>query len=219
MSVNETNEPSQTGVTYGPDDVSDLGGESLYSGFFKFEKHHYQYRRFDGTWSAKVDREVHVRPDAVAVMLYDPARDKVVLVEQIRAGVVARLSHGGQAQSPWLLEPVAGLIDTDESPEEVARREVKEEANCEVDELISLYQYYSSPGASCERIHLFCALIDSSPVGGVHGLAEENEDIKVHVLPFSEAQAMMKDGRIDNGMTLISLQWLAAERASLRARS
>lgn len=210
---------TQADVTYGPSDVRDLGGESLYSGFFQFEKHHYQYRRFDGSWSAKVDREVHVRPDAVSVLLYDPAQDCVVLVEQIRAGIVARLSHGGTAHSPWLLEPVAGLIDTDESPEAVARREVKEEANCEIQTLIPLYQYYPSPGASSERMHLFCALIDSTPLGGVHGLDEENEDIKVHVLPFPEVYAMMKDGRIDNGMALISLQWLAAERAALRARS
>ena len=206
-------------VTYGVDDYQDQGGETLYKGFFTFERRHYRYRRFDGQWSDTVDREVHVRPDAVGVLLYDPVRDVVVLVEQIRAGVVARLAHGEQAHSPWLLEPVAGLIDRDESPEEVARREAEEEANCTVNELIPLYRYYTSPGASCERFHLFCALVDSAPLGGIHGLEEEHEDIRVRAFSFPEISDMMKNGRIDNAMALISLQWLAAERSTLRARS
>lgn len=206
-------------VTYGVDDYQDQGGETLYKGFFTFERRHYRYRRFDGCLSDTVDREVHVRPDAVGVLLYDPGRDVVVLVEQIRAGIVARLAHGQHAHSPWLLEPVAGLIDRDETPEEVARREAEEEANCKVNELIPIYRYYTSPGASSEQFHLFCALVDSAPLGGIHGLEEENEDIRVRAFSFTDISEMMKDGRIDNAMALISLQWLTAERSSLRARS
>lgn len=215
----ESSSDARLDVTYGVDDYQDQGGETLYKGFFTFERRHYRYRRFDGGWSDTVDREVHVRPDAVGVLLYDPKRDVVVLVEQIRAGIVARLAHGQSAHSPWLLEPVAGLIDRDETPEEVARREAEEEANCKVTELIPLYRYYTSPGASCEQFYLFCALVDSAPLGGIHGLEEENEDIRVRTFSFTDISEMMKNGRIDNAMALISLQWLAAERSSLRARS
>ena len=218
MSV-DTSASERADVTYGVKDYEDLGGDTLYQGFFTFVRRQFRYRRFDGQWSDVVHREVHVRPDAVGVLLYDPVRDVVVLVEQIRAGVVARLAHQRDAHSPWLLEPVAGLIDRDESPQDVARREAEEEAGCTVTALIPVYTYYTSPGASSERFYLFCALVDSAPLGGVHGLDEEHEDIRVRTFPFAKVSDMMKDGRIDNAMALISLQWLTLERASLRARS
>lgn len=197
------------------DDVSILSRQPVYEGFFTFSRYVFTHRRFDGSVSSEVTREVQEHHDAVGVLLYDVAADSIVLVEQIRAGVVARKDNA----TPWLYEVVAGLMDTDESAEDVARREAMEEAGCEITELIPLYSYYPSPGSYTERVHLFCALLDTSGIGGLHGLAEEQEDIRVHVIEFSRAWEMLKEGKLDNGMTLISLQWLAAERASLRARS
>lgn len=186
--------------------------EPLQAGFFRLERRHYRHRRFDGSWSERVVREVHVRHDAVGVLLYDPGRDNVVLVEQIRAGAL------DDPCSPWKLEPVAGLVDPGETTAEVARREAQEEAGCEIDELIELHTYYPSPGACTERVTLYCGLIDSQGLGGVHGLAEEHEDILVHVMAFAEAWALLERGAIDNAMALIGMQWLVRERPSLRAR-
>lgn len=216
--MDSADSPEQRGqgeVEFGADDVRSQPSELLYQGFFRFEKRHFVHRRFDGGWSDEVVREVHVRYDAVGVLLYDPGQDCVVMVEQVRAGVVGR----PDAPTPWLIEPVAGLIDSDECPEQVARRETMEEAGCTVDELIPLYAYYPSPGASTERIQLYCALIDSRGVGGVYGLADEQEDIRVHVIAFRDAWLQVESGGIDNAMALIALQWLARERATLRARS
>ncbi|WP_136253137.1 NUDIX domain-containing protein [Onishia niordana] len=197
---------------FGQADVERLEDECLQQGFFRLERRHLRHRRFEGGWSPEIAREVHVRFDAVGVLLYDVERDTVVLVEQIRAGAL------GDAVSPWKLEPVAGLIKPGESPAEVARREAIEEANCPIDELIELHRYYPSPGACNERVTLFCGLVDSAPLGGVHGLDEEHEDIQVHVLPYLKAWELLDAGRLDNAMCLIAFHWLARERASLRAR-
>lgn len=193
-------------------DVELLERRSLHRGFFSLEEVRLRHRLFEGGWSGEVVREVHRRHDAVGVLLYDVERDAVVLVEQIRAGAL------DDPRSPWKLEVVAGLVKPGESPAEVARREAREEADCAVDELFELHTYYPSPGACNERVTLFCALIDSAGLGGVHGLDEEHEDIRVHVLGFAPAWELLEAGRLDNAMSLIAFHWLAGQRASLRAR-
>ncbi|QEL11676.1 NUDIX domain-containing protein [Kushneria phosphatilytica] len=197
---------------FGREDVERVADECLYDGFFDLYRRQLRYRRFGGGWSETVTREVHVRHDAVGVLLYDPERDAVVLVEQCRAGALDR------PRTPWLIEPVAGLIDSNESPEAVARREAEEEAGCRVDELIEIQRYFPSPGACSEYVTLYCALVDSRELGGVHGLDSEHEDILVHVLPFTQAWQLLEEGHLDNAMALIAMYWLARERASLRAR-
>lgn len=204
--------PSPEVAHFDSADVERLETEPLYQGFFRLERRQLRHRLFDGGWSEVITREVHVRHDAVGVLLYDIERDAVVLVEQMRAGAL------DDPVSPWKLEPVAGLVEAGEDPADVARREAKEEAGCQVDELIELYRYYPSPGACDEQVTLFCGLVDSGELGGVHGLAEEGEDILVHVLPFARAWELLEAGRLDNAMCLIAFLWLARERASLRAR-
>lgn len=194
-------------------DVERVEDQQLYSGFFALEKRRLRHRQFNGGWSETIDREVHVRRNAVGVLLYDPVRDRVVLVEQIRAGAL------NDELSPWKLEPVAGLVEQGETPADVARREAHEEAGCEITELIELHRYYPSPGACTEQVTLFCGLIDSTDVGGVHGVEHEHEDILVHVMPFPEAWDRLMAGQLDNAMALIGFHWLARERATLRARS
>ncbi|CAM3601911.1 NUDIX domain-containing protein [Halomonas lysinitropha] len=184
----------------------------LHQGFFRLEELHLRHRLFEGGWSGRVVREVHHRHDAVGVLLYDIERDAVVLVEQFRPGAL------DDPDSPWKVEVVAGLVKPGESVAEVARRETLEEAGCDVGELIELHTYYPSPGACDERVTLFCGLVDSRGLGGVHGLDEEHEDIRVHVLPFIRAWELLQAGRLDNAMSLIAFYWLAGERASLRAR-
>lgn len=199
-------------LMFGAEDVDIVARHCLYQGFFRLEAIELRHRLFNGGWSQVMRREVHRRHDAVGVLLYDVERDAVVLVEQIRPGAL------GKEGSPWKLEFVAGLVESGERVEDVARREAQEEAGCEVGELIHLHRYYPSPGACDEQVTLLCGLVDSSGLGGVHGLEEEHEDIKVHVVPFGRAMELLREGRLDNAMCLIGLLWLSAERASLRAR-
>lgn len=48
------------------------------------------------------------------------------------------------------------------------------------------------------------------------GLAEEGEDIRVHVWSLEEALGAVSDGRIDNAASIIALQWLALNREQVR---
>jgi len=192
------------------DDVQVLERETCFSGFYKLERLRLRHRQFDGDMGPELNRELFVRHDAVCVLPYDPQRDCVVLIEQFRVGALSKSAN------PWLLELVAGLIDKDEQPEEVARREALEEANLPLSSLWPITQYYPSPGGSSERVHLFIGRCDSEGAGGVYGLAEEGEDICVHVWPLEDALDAVKDGRIDNAASIIALQWLALNRVEVR---
>ena len=167
-----------------------------------------------------MSREIFVRGNATCVLPYDPVESRVVLLEQFRVGTVAfedaelevKALEKEPAQSPWLIELVAGINEQGEQPEEVARREAVEEADLELGELVHICDYLVSPGGSTEKVHLYCAQVDSRNVGGVFGLEEEDEDIRVHVVTFDDAMLMMESGQINNAAAIISLQWLALNR-------
>jgi ADP-ribose pyrophosphatase len=183
-----------------------------YDGFFRMERYRLRHRLFSGAWSRVLTRELFERGHAAAVLPYDPALDAVVLVEQFRIGA---LEAPG---SPWLLEIVAGIIDPGETPADVVRREAVEEANCQIQELIHIYDYFVSPGGTSERISLFCGKVDASSVGGLCGLPAEEEDICVTVVPFAEAIAQLHAGKINSAAPIIALQWLQLNHDQLRAR-
>ena len=194
------------------DDVEVVEREACFRGFYQLDRLHLRHRLFAGGMGKLINRELFVRHDAVCVLPYDPQRDCVVLIEQFRVGALDK------SVNPWLIELVAGLIDKDEQPEEVARREAVEEAGLELAEPWPLTQYYPSPGGSDERVHLYVGRCDSRGAGGVHGLEEEGEDIRVLVWSLDEALAALDDGRIDNAASIIALQWLALNRDKVRER-
>jgi ADP-ribose pyrophosphatase len=169
-------------------------------------------KRFDGTWSATVKREIFERGHATAVLLYDAVRDAVVLTEQFRVGALAAGWH------PWLIETVAGIVDEGETPERAAVREAQEEAGAQITEsmMIKLFDVLASPGGSSETIRLFCAPVDSTTLGGFHGMVDEAEDIRVFTLPLDEAMAWIENGRINNSTTILALQWLALHHEEVR---
>jgi ADP-ribose pyrophosphatase len=144
------------------------------------------------------------------VLPYDPALDSVVFIEQFRIGAFAA------GRPPWLLEIVAGIIEVGETAESVVRREALEEAGCDVHELVPIADYLVSPGGTSETVVIFCGRVDASRVGGIHGKAEEHEDINVVVVPFAEARKRLDQGAVDNAAALIALQWLALNRDQLR---
>lgn len=186
--------------------------EVCHQGFFRLERLRLRHELFGGGWSGEVVRELLERGHAAAVILYDPALDSVVMVEQFRVGALD--APGG----PWLLEFVAGIIEPGEVPEDVVRREAVEEAGCRVTTLEPVTEFSLSPGGCSERIHLFCGRVDASRAGGVHGLPEEGEDILVRVIPVDRVLEMLAEGRIDSAWSIIAVQWLALNRDRLRER-
>ncbi len=196
--------------TFKPEnDIKIISEKNLFKGFFKVNEVTIQHRLFEGGWSDPIRREIFERGDAVAVLPYDPKEDSVVLIEQIRVPAINR------GKNPWLIECVAGMVDKDESIEQVARRECMEEAGLHVKTLQLMLSYLSSPGGMSERIHVYYGEVDSTEAMGVHGLDEEGEDIKVHVFKREEAMNMLASGLIDNAATVIALQWLELNRHQL----
>jgi len=188
-----------------------LDKSERYSGFFRINRYRLRHRLFAGGWSGEIEREVFERGHAVGVLPYDPVADSVVLIEQFRIGALVA------GMSPWLIEVVAGIVEEGETPEEVARRESLEEAGLEILALMPMCRYLVSPGGSSESVRLYCGRVDSRGAGGIHGLAEEHEDIRVDLMPYGEAIRLLEEGRITNSVSLIALQWLALHRERVRA--
>jgi ADP-ribose pyrophosphatase len=184
--------------------------EVCHDGVFRLERYRLRHGLFRGGMSAPLTRELFERGHAVAVLPYDPRADAVVLIEQFRVGALAR------AGGPWLVEVVAGVIDGDEAPETVARREAVEEAGLQLGRLEKICRFYVSPGGTSESVHLYCGEVDATAAGGVHGLAEEGEDIRVFSEPTDAALTRLSSGEIDSASPVIALQWLALNRARLR---
>lgn len=181
-----------------------------YEGYFRMVEYHFHHDLFEGGRSVPMRRECFERGHSVAVLPYDPAIDSVLLVEQFRVGAL------DAPRGPWLLEVIAGIIEPGEPPEAVARREALEEAGCRLDELVPVSRYLVSPGGTSEQVVLFAARADLSGIGGVHGLDEEGEDIRVHVVPFEEVEDMLANGSIHAAAPIIALQWLTLNRERLR---
>jgi ADP-ribose pyrophosphatase len=190
--------------------VEILQQQSVYSGFFRLERYTIKHTLFAGGWSRPISRELFRRNDCVAVLLYDPQRDAVVMLEQFRIGAILH------EHEPWLLEIVAGAIEEGETAREVACRESLEEAGCEVLELEEIMQFYTTPGGSSERITLYYAQVDSSQLGGVHGLVAEDEDILVSVIPAEQVFQLLTERKIVSAIPILALQWLYIHRSRLR---
>jgi len=195
------------------DDVEILSRERRHAGFLKVDEFRLRHRLFAGGWSPILSRELMERGHAVSVTLYDPDRDRVVMIEQFRIGAYVA------GNSAWMVECVAGMLKPGEDPVEVARREIAEETGLTASEIVPAGRALASPGGTSEMVEMFVARVDSSVAGGIHGLAHEGEDIRVLVEPFDDAFAAFFDGRrIASSFTLMSLQWLALNRAQLRAK-
>lgn len=128
-------------VTFDKKDVEIIARETLYRGFFSLNLYRFRHRLFNGEMSPEITREIFERGHAAVLLPYDPVRDEVVLIEQLRIAAV------DTSNSPWLLEMVAGMIETGESVEDVCRREAQEEAGVVVGRCKPVLSYLASPGA------------------------------------------------------------------------
>lgn len=191
-------------------DCEIVARETLYTGFLSMARYHIRFKLFEGGWSNTIIRELLERKSAAGVLLYDPILDRVVLIEQFRPGSM----H--DPKSPWLIEVVAGVFNPNENPADVVTREAQEESGCEVLDLYPICEYFVSPGGSNEYFSLYCGRIDASNVGGIHGLKEENEDIRTFTLSADEAFILLQEGKIRTSPAIISLQWLQLNREWLR---
>jgi ADP-ribose pyrophosphatase len=198
-------------LNYGASDVEVTRQETVFQGYFRMDALTLRHKRFDGSWTNNIRRELFQRGDAVAVLPWDVKEDRVILIEQFRPGAIRG------SDSPWMLEAIAGVVEEGESDEAVAHREALEEAGYTMDALLPITSYYPSPGACSEQIRLFIGRLTSAAIGEVRGVETENEDILVHSVAREEAIALLDAGKINNGLTIIALHWLARHGDRLRS--
>ncbi len=139
-----------------------------------------------------VVRDVVRHPGAAAVIALDE-RDRVVLVNQYRHPVGARL---------W--EAPAGLVDReDEDPLQTAQRELAEEAGLRADLWFPLLTMALTPGGSDERIHLFLAR--GLSVADTEEFVPTGEESTMHsaLVPLDDLVSAVLEGRIANA-TLVA---------------
>ena len=202
---------------HGRQDVSEARFDPVYRAFFGVDERFLRHRRFDGAMSNEIQRGLFRSGPGALVIPYDPARDEVVLIEQWRVGAWVE-SETGPDQNPWSIEVIAGRVENGETPENVARREAVEEAGVELKRLEPIGNFLTSPGICDERLYYFVGEADLKGAGGVHGLLEEDEDIRVIKIRFWDAMEGVARGDVTASPAVLSLLWLARNRDRLRAQ-
>lgn len=182
--------------------------ETLSDNWYVLKKFSFDLRRRDGTWQAQT-REVYDRGNGATILLYNLARRTVLLTRQFRMPAFVN-GHSG-----FLIESAAGLLDNS-SPEQRIRQEAEEETGYRVESVKKIYDAFMSPGSVTERVHFFIGEYQPSDrIGNGGGLLEEGEDIEVLELGFEEAIAMVSNGEIVDGKTIMLLQYLELRLMSL----
>lgn len=178
-----------------------INKKNIHNGFFKMNEYILKYKKYDGSWSKEVKREIFGGAMVSAVLPYDPVKREIVLIQQFRPGTIAKEFNN------YLYEIVAGIIDTGETAEDTAKRECLEETGCKIKKITPIQGYFPAPGSSESFYHLFLGEIDTFEGERVMGLESENEDILVRSYKLPDVKDMMEKGEILNGLTLIALQW------------
>ncbi len=197
-------------ATYNNNDVEIDSRESLYQGFIQVERVKLRHRLFNQkTYTPVIQRELIQRKEAAGVLIYDDQQQKFALIEQFRVGAMDDLD------SPWQLEIIAGVLDGDESPENCIRRESIEESGCIITALEHLFTFYPSAGACNEIFYLYAAQATLPTDGGIFGMPEEGENIKLHLIQYAELNTLLKSKRLKNAPIIMALQWLRQRLAAL----
>jgi nudix-type nucleoside diphosphatase (YffH/AdpP family) len=198
------------GVHLGSNDrVGNLELEVLSDHWYVLRKATFDYRHRDGRVTREV-REAYDRGNGVTILLHDPAAGTVILTRQFRLPIFLNGHADGM-----LIEAPAGLLDQrGEDVEAAIRREAEEEAGVRVGEVRRLFELFMSPGSVTERVTFFAATYSHEQRSAGGGNPDEGEDIEVLELGLDEALAMMSAGTINDGKTVLLLQWAALQRAA-----
>ncbi len=162
----------------------------------------FDWRRRDGSWQAQ-SRETYDRGNGAVLLPYSLENRTVLLVRQFRYPAFVN------GYDDLLIEAAAGLLD-DADPETRIRAEVEEELGYRLGGVRKIFEAFMSPGSVTEILHFFVAEYDAAMrIGDGGGHADEGEDIEVLEPTIDAALAMIADGRIRDGKTIMLLQWAA----------
>ncbi len=171
--------------------------------WYVLKKTTFQRMMSNGQWQT-VTRETYDRGNGATILLYNLAKQTVVLTKQFRYPTFVNGNKSGE-----LIETAAGLLDN-VNPEERIRREVEEETGYRINNVEPVFEAFMSPGSVTERVFFFVAeFSDADRVSNGGGLADEGEDIQVLEIKFSQALSMITGGEIRDGKTIMLLQHAA----------
>jgi ADP-ribose pyrophosphatase len=142
----------------------------------------------------------HPGASAVVPFLGDPLGEdpQVLLIRQYR-----------YAADGYLYEIPAGRLNPGEAPPDCAARELKEETGCTAQRIEHLLSFYTTPGFTDEKIHLFMA------TGLIAGETKHEADEFLDLQPMllSRALEMVQAGEIVDAKTALGLMYAAGFRA------
>jgi nudix-type nucleoside diphosphatase (YffH/AdpP family) len=158
------------------------------------------FKRNDGTWQEQ-KRETYDRGHGATILLYNLAKRTIILVRQFRYTAFVT------GHDELLIETPAGKLDN-LSPEECIRAESEQETGYRVRDPRKIFDVYMSPGSVTERVYFYVAEYEAEDrvsAGGGH--EHEGEDIETLEVTIDEALAMIADGRIMDGKTIMLIQY------------
>jgi nudix-type nucleoside diphosphatase (YffH/AdpP family) len=175
--------------------------------FFKVEEAHLRFEKFNGEMSPLIRRFSLERGNSAAVLVFNLDTQKIILIDQFR---YPTYNNG----SGWISEIIAGMIDSGESPEESARRELQEESGLNISTIEHICTFYTSPGGSSEQIFLYYAEISGKSAKYIKtgGLVKEGEDITSFEITLEDALQKIKTGEISDAKTIIGIYWLESQQ-------
>ena len=182
--------------------------------FHQLEIYTLQHKSLDSDeWLPPYTREVYRSGAAANVLMYHPESDQLLLCEQFRTG-----AYVAGAENPWLIECAGGIIDPGETPEEAACREGFEESGCPVTDMEFITKFYNSSSCLDETTYLYCGRISGDIKTGIHGMVEEGEEIRTHLLPVSDVIKMLDENKILNVTASLALNWFARKHDEIRKK-
>ncbi len=163
----------------------------------------FEYLQEDGSWQTQ-KREIYERGNASVIILYNKKQNTVILTKQFR---LASFLNGNE--TGMLIEACAGMLDKNESPENAATRETKEETGYKIHNAVTVFESYMSPGSLTEILHFFIAeYTHDMKIYEGGGVANEQENIEVLEMNFDYALSMIDSGQIKDAKTIMLLQYL-----------
>ncbi|RDV14940.1 NUDIX hydrolase [Pontibacter diazotrophicus] len=165
--------------------------ETIYNGFYTFRKVILEDK------GEEIEREQFDSGGAAAALLYDTTQDKYIFVKQFR-----------YSAETDLVEVVAGVVE-DNDPEKTILKEIEEETGYKADHIEHIWDFFTSPGACTEVVHLYYAEVSAKTEKG-GGLDDEHENIEIITLTEEELLSHPLSHPLRDAKTIIAVQWLAA---------
>ncbi len=175
--------------------------ELLSDNWYTLNKVTFEYQKRNGEWETQ-SREAYDRGNGATILLYNPTKQTVILTRQFRLPTYVNGNDTGM-----MIEACAGLLDKDHA-EDCIRKETEEETGYRVSKVRKIMEAYMSPGSVTEILYFFVAEYeDDMKINEGGGLEEEQENIEVLELDFQESLRMMERGEIQDGKTIMLLQY------------